>query len=46
MKTLSSYKKAYSAAKTRSTLNKVFNSAMINLDYYDQQEFVKWQSNR
>lgn len=43
MKTLSQYKAAYKRAKRSETRNKAFNSAMLNLDYYEQKEFLKWQ---
>lgn len=44
MKNLTNFKKAYSSAKKQATKNKIFNSAMLNLSYSDQKEFIIWQS--
>ncbi len=44
MKTLANYKKQYKTAKTTKTKISVFNKAMLNLTYEEQQKFIMWQT--
>ena len=43
MKTLATYKAAYTKAKTQKGRQSAMNRAMLNLSYDDKQAFYKWQ---
>jgi hypothetical protein len=43
MKTLATYKAEYRKAKTQKGKQSIFNKAMLNLSFDDQQLFVKFQ---
>jgi len=43
MKTLATYKREYSKAKTQKGIQRAMNRAMLNLSHSDQTLFLKWQ---
>ena len=43
MKTIEDYKSEYASARNRRHRKSIFNKAILNLQYYEQQQFIKWQ---